>query len=189
MGFIYIMVKKFLIIKMRSIGEHIAKLLTMIIRVGTDNMGQPIYINPNRVVLENYPNFIKPSTGLFISIYTTGTDIYGISRKYNTTSGFKETITENRLTKIAIEFLSKDETALVQKDYLPLYLSSYTSTNYQMENGFTIEPIQPSFFNLGRLEGADRVHRFRFEYKIFHGLSITSDIPYYDNNFNPSINI
>jgi hypothetical protein len=180
------MVKKFLIITMRTISEHIAKILTMVVVVGTDNAGQPIYINPNRVVIANQPNFVVPEVGLFITIQVSNQQLVNTNKAYQTQTGFKESIGVDYLSSLAIEFFSKDDTAFNLKDLLPLYLESYGSRDYQNQNNFTIEPLGQSFFDLSSLEGADRINRFRYEYKVFHGVSITNDIPYYDNNFTPS---
>lgn len=159
------------------------------VQTGVDVNNDPIYIDKSRLVIENQDNFIIPSANLLILLsHRTPSEQVAKGQTFfvDNAGNMNQQIIISYRTIISIDLLSKDYSAVTQKDLLEIYLNSYTSTDLQAKYGIFIAEMTPTApTSLSELEGADRINRFRFDVSINHSSTITYQIPYYDNNFIP----
>tara|TARA_B100001059_G_C17837301_1_gene589118 strand:+ start:3713 stop:4246 length:534 start_codon:yes stop_codon:yes gene_type:complete len=160
----------------------LAKIITDTFIVGNDNSGNPIYVEPLRVVIENQNQFIAPTQGILVYISHDSKTTYGVAKAYKydePNDEFLETIDQAFISIFAIELYSRDSSAIELQDTLLLYLNSYKSEQIQYDYNVTIAPINSSWSSLGFLEGASRLNRFRISLSMYHGKQIISNANYF----------
>ena len=170
--------------------EALWNILKSTIQVGVDINNAPIYIDSNRVQIENQYNFINTDPGLFVVLMQTSpSQQAGIQKKIIDIplGGLQEQIIVLYRSMIAIELFSKDFSAVQQKDLMEVYLNSYISTNLQAQYNIFIAEMSQTPISLSQIEGSDRINRFRFDVSVNSSVAITNDIPYYDTNFIPQV--
>lgn len=162
----------------------LAKIITDTFIIGTkleNGVSVPVYIAPERVAIENQEYNLLPSSGVSVVVIHEGRQVYSLAKNYNYNEAEEkliENISQDSLSRFAIELTSKDISAIELQDELLMYLQSYKSETIQREYGVSLARINSSWTSLGSLEGASRLNRFRLSLAMYHGKSIASEVDY-----------